>query len=73
MVKEREETKEVEDTDQFFEIAFSICEEDDEYGVTWKEVSDCIVSHFIYLGVIYYKFKRSILANFKSFLHIYFR
>ena len=30
----------------FLEIeAFVICEEDGDDGLTWKEVSDCIVSH----------------------------
>merc|ERR1719162_1087011 len=46
MVEEREETKEAEGADQFIEIeAFVICEEDNEDGLTWKEVSDCIESH----------------------------
>ena len=65
----KEATKEVEDTDQFIEIdAFAICEEDNENGLTWKEVSDCIVSHFIYLGVIYYKFKKKHTCQFQEFL-----
>ena len=48
MVEEREDSKEVEDLedpDQFLAMeAFVICEEDNENGLTWKEVSDCIVS-----------------------------
>ena len=61
MVEEREVTNEVEDPDQLLEIKASvICEEDNENGLTWKEVSDCIVSHFINLGVAIYS-KRSIL------------
>ena len=69
MVEEREETNEVEEAYQFIEIeAFVICEEDNEDGLTWKEVSDCIVSNFIYLGVAIYS-KTSIVANFKSLFH----
>ena len=31
---------------EFIEIeAFTICDEDDDHGLSWKEVSDCIVSH----------------------------
>ncbi len=60
MVEEREETKEVEDTDQFIEIeAFVICEEDNENGLTWKEVSDCIVSHYIYFGLAIIHLKKT--------------
>ena len=30
---------------EFIEIeAFTICDEDDDHGLSWKEVSDCIVS-----------------------------
>ena len=48
MVEEREEA-------YFIEIeAFVICEEDNDDGLTWKEVSNCIVSHFIYLGAAIY-------------------
>ena len=31
---------------EFIDIeAFTICDEDDDHGLSWKEVSDCIVSH----------------------------
>ena len=56
MVEEREETKELEDLedpDQFLAMeAFVICEEDNENGLTWKEVSDCIVSSVFWSIVI---------------------
>ena len=32
--------------------AFVICEEDGDDGLTWKEVSDCIVSHVIHTWVL---------------------
>ena len=56
MVEEREDSKEVEDLedpDQFLAMeAFVICEEDNENGLTWKEVSDCIVSSVFWSIVI---------------------
>ena len=38
---------------EFIEIeAFTICDEDDDHGLSWKEVSDCIVSsHVDFHGV----------------------
>ena len=50
-----------EDDMDFLEIeAFVICEEDGDDGLTWKEVSDCIVSHVINLGVPMHTVRKSI-------------
>ena len=66
MVEERDETKEVEDLedpDQFLAMeAFVICEEDNENGLTWKEVSDCIVSQVNPPVDLYWFFEISIWA-----------
>ena len=48
---------------EFIEIeAFTICDEDDDHGLSWKEVSDCIVSHVNPPVDLYWFFERSIWA-----------
>ena len=46
------EREEKMDDFEFLEIlAFALCEEDDDIGLTWKEVSNCIVSYINHLQI----------------------
>ena len=66
------EAKEDDGMDFLETEAFVICDEDNDDGLTWKEVSDCIVSHFIYLRVTIYQacylFKKKHTSQFQESL-----